>query len=149
MMFRNKKTFIFIIIFIIYSLLFTIYFPSPVLAARKRTRKVIKPKANPQASQAVNAQIRFRPDRLGLLINFSNFTYLESGRYQLIYESNGVTQGAGGTIIPGETSTKELLFGTCSGGVCNWHENISNARLSIYSTLKNGVTILKPYRIKV
>jgi len=119
---------------------------SPVLAARKRTRKVQKSTYVPQG---VRAYVRFRADRRGLLINFSDFSNLESGRYELIYESNGVTQGAGGTIILGDTDTKQLLFGTCSGNVCNFHPNITNARLSIYSNLKNGTTVLKPYRLKV
>jgi len=121
--------------------------PSPVFAARKRIRK--RKKQTVYVSRGVHSRVRFRPDRLGLLINFSNFDNLASGRYELIYESNGITQGAGGSIILGDVGTKELLFGTCSGGVCRFHENITNARLSIVSVLKDGTTVLKPYRIKV
>jgi len=125
----------------------TILSSSSCHAARKRVRKVAKQPV--YVPQGVETFVRFRGDRKGLLINFSNFNNLESGSYELLYETNGVTQGAGGSIILGDTSTKEVLFGTCSGGVCNWHENITNARLSIYSTLKNGTKVLKPFRIKV
>jgi len=144
----NLKTFPFKLILLpflitVYCLLFTV----PCHAARKRVRK---PKqSTPYVSQGVRTYIRFRPDRLGLLMDFSHFDNLASGRYELIYESNGITQGAGGSIILGDTGTKEILFGTCSGGVCRWHENITNTRLSVVSTLKNGTKILKPYRILV
>jgi len=127
--------------------LLNLFLPSSCYAARKRIRKPKKPTV--YVSQGVHSRVRFRPDRLGLLINFSDFANLSSGRYELIYESNGITQGAGGTIILDDTNTKEILFGTCSGGVCNFHENITNARLSIISVLKDGTTVLKPYRIRV
>jgi hypothetical protein len=120
--------------------------PTLVSAAKKRVRKTTAPSYTPRG---VQSQVRFRPDRLGILINFSNFDNLESGSYELVYEANGVAQAAGGSIILGDTSTKELLFATCSGGVCNFHENITNARLSITSKLKDGTTVLKPYRLKV
>ena len=119
-------------------------------ALRKRERK--SPSSGQQTayvSRGVGVRVRLRPDRLGLQMNFSNFENLESGTYELVYETNGVTQGAGGTIILGDTSTKELLFATCSHGVCRFHENITNARLSITSRLKNGQTVLKPFRIRI
>lgn len=127
--------------------LLNLFSPASCYAARKRVRKPKKPTV--YVSRGVSSRVRFRPDRLGLLINFSNFTNLASGRYELIYESNGITQGAGGSVLLGDTGTKEILFGTCSGGVCNFHSNITNARLSIFSVLKDGTTVLKPYRIRV
>lgn len=117
-------------------------------ALRKRVRKP-RTGGGVATSIGVSAYVRFRPDRQAILIDFSNFDNLESGSYQLVYEANGVQQGAGGSIILGDTSTKTLLFGTCSGNVCNYHTNITNARLSIISVLKDGTKVLKPYRIKV
>lgn len=128
-------------------LLFSLLLPFPAYAARQRTRKPRK--KGVYVSRGVRASVRFRVDRLGLLINFSNFDNLASGRYELVYDANGIPQGAGGSIILGDTSTKELLFGTCSGSVCHFHQNITNARLSITSVLKDGTTVLKPYRIRV
>ena len=125
---------------------------SPVLAARKRTPKV-RQKAQSaitySASQGVSSKVRFRPDRLALLINFSGFNNILSGSYELTYTANGIPQGAGGSIIIGDTSTKTLLFGTCSGGVCKYHSNITNAKLKIISITKSGQKIVKPYRIRV
>ena len=120
---------------------------SPCQAARKRTRK---PKAQTAyVSRGVKCKVGLRSDHLGLLISCYDFTDVASVRYNLVYQSNQVTRGAGGTTQIGDTSAKQLLFGTCSGAVCTFHENISNARLSIVSTLSNGTTVLKPYRIKV
>ena len=142
-----KKLILTLLLFLLISQYLNILI-SPVHASRKRIRKPTGQAAN-YTPQGVTARVRFRADRLGLLINFSNFENLSSGTYELIYEANGVTQGAGGSIILGDASTKELLFGTCSGSVCSFHENITNARLSIISVLKNGTTVLKPFRIKV
>lgn len=135
--------------FIILFVLLFLAFPKPVLAAKTRIRKVRNTQASVSVSRGVGISVRFRPDRLGLLLNFSNFGNLESGSYELVYDSNGVTQGAGGSIMLGDTDTKELLFGTCSNAVCTYHQNITNARLSITSRLKNGQTVLKPFRIRV
>jgi len=121
--------------------------PEKAYAAKTRVRK---PKQQVvYVSKGVKSSVRFRSDRLGILLNFSNFDNLESGSYQLVYEADGVPQGAGGSIILGDTGVKELLFATCSGGVCTFHQNITNARLSIISVLKDGTTVLKPYRLKV
>ncbi len=145
-----QKLKIFLLIFI--SLCFlSLLQPDKVEAARTRTRKSKQSSAPVQSYsyQGVRVSVRFRPDRLGILLNFSNFDNLESGSYEIIYNANGIPQGAGGSIILGDTDTKELLFATCSGGVCNFHENITNARLSIISRLKNGQTVLKPFILRV
>ena len=125
-------------------------FPASAQAARTRARKVRDTGSQVAlVSQGVGVSVRFRPDRLGIQLNFSNFDAIESGSYSLIYDANGVTQQAGGSIMIGDTDTKELLFATCSHAVCTFHENITNARLSITSRLKNGQSVLKPFRLRV
>jgi len=123
----------------------------PIQAARQRVRKTRKVSTGTtsRVSRGVKAYVRFRPDRQALLIDFSGFDNLNSGRYELVYTADGIPQGAGGSIILGDTGTKTLLFGTCSGGVCHYHRHITNARLSIVSELKDGTTVLKPYRIQL
>ncbi|MFC1711416.1 hypothetical protein ACFLZ1_02390 [Patescibacteria group bacterium] len=138
-----------IIILSLFFLLFSWLFPKTTLAAKTRVRKTKAQSAVVYVSRGVKTAVRFRSDRLGLILNFSNFDELESGRYELVYNANGISQGAGGSVILGDSSDKQLLFATCSGGVCTFHENIQNARLSIISVLKDGTTVLKPYRIKV
>lgn len=140
-----KSKYLLFFLFIL-SLLFLV--STHVSALRKRVRKP-RTGGGVVVSSGVGAYVRFRVDRQALLIDFSNFDNLQSGSYQLVYEANGVQQGAGGSIILGDNSTKTLLFGTCSGNVCNYHNNITNARLSITSVLKDSTTVLKPYRIRV
>lgn len=101
-------------------------------------------------TRGVRTSVRFRPDRRGLLVNFTDFGNAVSVSYSLTYTANGIPQGIRGFLGP-ETAgeQRELLFGTCSHGVCRYHTNITNARLVIDSKLKSGLTIRKPYRIKV
>ena len=101
-------------------------------------------------SSSIPAIVRFRPDRLGLLLSFSRFTGIESVSYSFTYNTNNTPQGAGGTIIKDNnpTAVRELLFGTCSSGVCKYHNNISGARLTLTAKLSNGRTAFKSYRIK-
>jgi len=136
---------------ILFLLLFTFFYLSllsPTFAVIKRVRKP-KTGVSTYIPRGVKSSVRFRADRLGLLMNFSNFDNLKSGKYELVYTADGVEQYAGGSILPGDTETKTLLFATCSSGACTFHENITNCRLSIVSTLNDGTTVLKPYRIKV
>lgn len=130
-------------------LLLPFIFVCPAYAARKRMPKVRSRGTVGTVSQGVRARVRFRPDRQALLINFSNFDNLQSGSYELTYSSEDIPQGAGGSIILGDTDTKTLLFGTCSAGVCVYHTNITQARLKIISILKSGLKVIKPYRIRV
>ncbi|HUV43155.1 MAG TPA: hypothetical protein VMY36_04630 [Patescibacteria group bacterium] len=101
-------------------------------------------------TRGIYSTVRFRPDRLGLLINFSGFSGITTVTYTLTYEANGIPQGAMGTATP-ETGSeqRELLFGTCSHGTCRYHTNITNARLVIDSKLTSGLIIRKPYRINI
>ncbi len=122
---------------------------SSCFAARQRVRKQSSGPAIAATSRGAKCSVRLRPDRLGLRFTCVTPDDFVSGTYELLYDANGVTQAAGGTIMPNNPQTYELLFGTCSGTVCNFHENITNARLSIISTLNNGTKILKPYRIRV
>lgn len=102
-------------------------------------------------SGRVGSSVKFNAGRNGIIIYFSGLTNASSVNYSLSYESNGLSQGAMGTIsnITTSTDTRELLFGTCSGGVCRYHQNITNAKLVITSKLRSGYTTRKTYRIRI
>jgi hypothetical protein len=137
----------------LFSILILLFFlaGSPALAAKKRVAKTtVKRTTNAATStQGVKAWVRLRADRQALLIDFSGFNNLKSGSYELTYNANGIPQGVSGTIILNDTSTKTLLFGTCSAGVCSYHRHITNARLKITSFLNSGQKVIKIYRLKV
>lgn len=98
----------------------------------------------------VNVSPRLRADRKALLVYFNGLTNATSISYTLIYNQNGQDEGAGGSITPDSTSaSRELLFGTCSHGVCRYHSNIKNMKFEVVAELKSGKTIKKRYRINV
>jgi len=138
-----KKLIIFLLIFAFFS------FPETTLALKARTKRGGSGGGSYLLSNRVGYSVRFNSTRTGLIISFSGLTNANSVNYSLSYETNGISQGAMGTITNPEVSvdTRELLFGTCSGGVCRYHQNITNAKLVITSKLKSGYTTRKTYRI--
>lgn len=143
----TKKFFIFSLIIFLLMILFS----GSALAAKMRLQRGGKETSVRRTyTRGVKASVRFKPDRRGLLINFSGFGNAVSATYTLTYTANGIPQGATGTAIPATAGEqRELLFGTCSAGVCRYHSNIKNAHLVIESKLNSGLIIRKPYRIKV
>ena len=94
---------------------------------------------------------KIRSDRQALLITFSNLQKVNNVTYTLTYQTNGEDQGVSGTLdsSSGTSVNRELLFGTCSSGVCRYHQNISNMKLEVVSLLHNGRQTLKRYRIRI
>lgn len=140
------------------SLLLIISIPSIVQA--KRVLPHAKPATGTSSSAAkakttssskgVGTSVKFRGDRRAIVINFSNLAIASSVNYTLSYESRGIPQGAGGTIQhAGDSTSRELLFGTCSHGVCRYDTGIVNAKLVITTTLLNGKKVVKSYKLKV
>ncbi len=124
----------------------------------------VEAKVLPQAGKAAPKQIsgkaggatigvspKMRADRRAVLVNFSNLQNASNVSYQLIYSHDGQQEGAmGGMTLNGQTSDKaELLFATCSNGVCRYHSNIKDARLEVSYTSKNGKKYLKKFKIRL
>ena len=93
---------------------------------------------------------RLRSDRQALVLALSNLQKVKNVTYTLMYQTNGVDQGVGGSLdsSSGSSVMRELVFGTCSD-VCRYHSNITNMKLEIVSELPNGRQTLKRYRIRV
>ena len=95
---------------------------------------------------------KLRADRRALIINFTNLQNATAVSCSLVYtQGNGQQEGAGGALnLTGQTSDKvELLFGTCSTGVCRYHTGIKDAKLEVSYTSKTGKKYLKKFKIKV
>ncbi|MDO8610698.1 MAG: hypothetical protein Q7R95_09200 [bacterium] len=110
-----------------------------------------KPAARTSVSSGLGVSVKLRSDRLALNVNFSNLNKVKGVTYTLMYQSNGIDQGVSGSIdlSAGNSVSRELLFGTCSSGVCRYHTNIINMKLEIVSDLLNGKRTIRRYRIKV
>ncbi|MBI2007344.1 MAG: hypothetical protein HYS83_01415, partial [Candidatus Blackburnbacteria bacterium] len=91
--------------------------------------------------RGVDVSVKFRADRKAIVATFSNLEIASSVSYSLSYTaSRGVKEGAGGTIsdLSAGTVSRELLFATCSAGVCRYHTGIKNAKFTVTTKLKNG-----------
>jgi hypothetical protein len=144
-----KKLTIFIIL-----VAFFVAFANEISAKRILPRAKTQAKVSSQTTTArrkgISSSVKIRNDRKALDLTLSNFTDIESVSYILSYDSNGVTQGVSGAITDEEnTVTRDLIFGTCSDKVCRYDTNITNARLTITTTLKSGLVVIKPYKIKI
>ena len=102
-------------------------------------------------SSGVGVSARLKRNPNTLIVYFSNLNQASNVQYMLSYQAEGVEQGVGGSLpLGGENSTqRELLFGTCSSGVCRYHSGISNARLEVTITTTSGRTIIRRFRIRV
>lgn len=131
-------------IFIIIALF--IFTQSQPVLAKKSLFKQTSPGTS---GNSVIISPKLRSDRLALIVNFSNLLTAKSVSYSLTYNSQGVAQGIAGSIKP-ETnvSSRELLFGTCSSGVCRYHTNLTNMRFVVTIKSKSGNQFTKSYRVK-
>lgn len=102
--------------------------------------------------KGVNVSVKFKTGKKGIVANFSNLEAASSVSYTLSYtQRGGVGEGAGGTLsdLSAGSTTRELLFATCSSGVCRYHTGIKNAKFTVTTTLKNGKKVSKVFRLKV
>lgn len=135
-----------IVVFVIGML---VSIPAPVAAKRKLPSW--KPASTTKSTASgVTVKVKFRSDRKGVILNFANLKAASGVNYDLVYDTRGTTQNAGGAVkISSDTANTEVIFGTCSSGVCRYDSGISNAKLQVFITLKNGRKIVKPFRLKV
>lgn len=133
------------------TVILTLFLSLPAPAEAKR--KLPSPKtavSTKSTASGVTVKVKFRSDRKGVILNFSNLSAASGVSYDLVYDTRGTTQNAGGAVkISSDTANAEVIFGTCSGGVCRYDTGISNAKLQVFITLKNGRKIVKPFRLKV
>lgn len=119
--------------------------------AKKSVSKTTSQKKSTGGSANVVISPRLRRDRKALRVSFSNLKKARSVTYMLIYQTNGKDEGVSGTVdaSAGNAVTRELLFGTCSSGVCRYHPNLKNVRFEATIELASGKILTKKYKIKV
>lgn len=102
-------------------------------------------------STGINVSPKLRADRRAVIVYFSNLQNATSVSYSLTYNTSTQPEGAIGSLpLKGLSATsQELLFGTCSKGVCRYHTGVNNVKLEVSYTTKAGKKYLKRYKIKV
>lgn len=144
-----NKSLVFLLVFLLAGVIFTGNVQGKRLLPQVG---VSKAKSSPTTSAAggVGVKVKFRGDRQAILADFSNLDFASSVSYTLTYSHAGVNEGAGGTVSSsGSSASRELLFGTCSKGVCRYHGSVKNAKFTVTSTLKGGKKIVKTFRLRV
>lgn len=102
------------------------------------------------SSSGPSVSVRFRPDRLAIVSAFSNLDQASGISYIFSYNTRGTTQGAQGSVDNNESNTaREIIFGTCSHGVCRYDYGISNAKFIVTIRLPNGKRIVKTFILRV
>lgn len=132
-------------------LLFLLTPPDAFAKALPQARGGAKQTAVRPAGNNVAVSPRLRRDKHALNIYFSNLQKATGASYTLTYQTQGRQEGAGGSIRQeeGNSTTRELLFGTCSKNVCTYHQGIKNMKLEVTGQLKSGRNFTKRFRIRV
>jgi hypothetical protein len=134
------------------SLILELFFLSNFRVSVQAAKKFMPKKATVKKiiSSSIPAVVKYKPDKKGIYLYFSNFNGIDSVSYSFTYSTNGNPQGAGGNITADNNplQQRELLFGTCSTSVCTYHNNITDARLTLNAKYKNGRKLSKLFRIK-
>ena len=140
-----------ILVFLLFSASSEVHAKRTVPQVQKSTTSVSKTTTVKSSSKGITTKVKFRSDRRAINVTFTNLSIAASVNYTLSYDAKGIPQGAGGTLQNSATdpTTRELLFGTCSHGVCRYDSNIKNAKLVVTSTLSNGKRVIKVFRLKV
>lgn len=114
----------------------------------KATKATVSKTSN---GTAIGVSVRLRADRRAVIVYFSNLQNAKSVAYMLTYKTSTQDEGAmGGININGKSNTsQEILFGTCSKGVCRYHVGIHDVKLEVSYTSVNGKKYLKKYKIKI
>lgn len=125
-------------------------FPQPALARKKLTRSISqKPSPKPEL---VWEKLKLRGDRHAVLLILGGMDLAKTVDYTLTYTTDEVPQGIQGFHPPENGNTQiEILFGTCSGSNCNYHQNITDMFLEIKYQFKqlqeSGRTLTRRYQI--
>jgi len=137
--------------------IFTIAFVLVTLSASSVSAKKLLPflrKATgvtTSTSSGVTSSVKFRGDRLGIIVTLGSLQAAYKVNYFLSYQTKGTTQGASGSITDTsiQSATRDIIFGSCSRGACRYDSGISNAKFVITIYLNSGRKIVRSYRLKV
>lgn len=134
-------------LFLLFTLVFSLVIVPPVLAKKRLVRSASSTPTSSSASVWVKP--RLRPDHNALILAFGNLSLASDLSYRLTYISDSVPQGVEGSHQPEINSYQtELLFGTCSGTNCTYHQNLTEMFLDISIKLNSGQTLTQRYQIK-
>ena len=136
--------------YLVAVLAFFYFLSVPLVDAKLLPRYQKKSSGRQTSTSSFYVSPRLRADRRAIIIYFGNLNQVNSATYNLFYQADGVDQGVSGSVDSsgGNSTSRELDFGTCSSGDCRYHGNISNMKLEIQADLTSGRRATKRYRIR-
>lgn len=138
--------------YIILSILVSVVLSTSSVSAKKLLPFLRKATgATTSTSSGVTSSVKFRGDRLGIIVTLDNLQTAYKVNYFLSYQTKGTMQGASGSIADTGVGSvmRDIIFGNCSKGVCRYDSGISNAKFVITIYLNNGRKIVRSYKLKV
>ncbi len=142
-----------ILLFLSFLIVFLL-FPKDVQAKKQLPQASSQKSSGTRVSpgKGVGVSVKFTNYKRAITSTFTNLGIASSVTYQLTYTQNGINEGAGGSVsdLSSGMTTRQLLFGTCSKGVCRYHTGIKNARFVVTTALKDsGKKVTKTFRLKM
>ncbi|MEA3355245.1 MAG: hypothetical protein U9Q63_02040 [Patescibacteria group bacterium] len=122
----------------------------PFIYAKKKITRTHKSKIATQTKYPNTpwTKLKLRTDKNSLILAMGNLKFADQIDYTLTYSSQDIKQGISGSLNLEKTSQqKELLFGTCSGTNCTYHQDIKDMIFEIITQLKSGKTLIRRYQI--
>lgn len=103
------------------------------------------------STTGVGVKVKFRSDRKGIIATFTGVNSAKTIDYVLSYDAGGVTQAATGSIDTSGPNgvEREIIFGSCSKGVCRYDNNITNAKFVVTIVYPSGRKVIKTFTLKV
>jgi hypothetical protein len=144
----KKIVFAFSLVLALEIVTFSSIYAKRLLPFLQSTPKAVSVKST---SRGVTASVKFRGDRLAIITTFGNLKIARKVDYFLSYATRGTTQGVSGTInsSSSDPTTREMIFGSCSHGVCRFDTGITNARFVVTTYLTSGQKVIKSFKLKV
>ena len=140
------------ILTLVLAILITSVTVSSVHAAKRRLPRASAININTTRASlsSPSVKVAFSDDRNAVTFTVSSLSSLSLIAYDFTYKSNGTTQGINGTVTDMSTdpATRELLFGTCSAGICRYDTDITDAKLTLTLTSTNGLKRVKTYILR-
>jgi hypothetical protein len=122
--------------------------PTQLFAKKKITRRV-KDETVTNETKPWD-KLKLRSDKHAILLMLGGMKLADSLSYSLTYTADSVAQGIEGSHDPALGNTqKELVFGTCSGIDCTYHQNITDMFFEIKFNLTDGRLLTRKYQINL
>lgn len=127
----------------------TLFIP-PSVYAKKKISRTLKQKVSNKTNipNTPWTKLKLRVDKNAITMALGDLNLADQLDYTLTYTSADVDQGVSSSLdLEKSSQQKEILFGTCSGTNCTYHQDIKDMIFEIIIKLKSGQTLTRRYQI--